>query len=90
MSDKGESMNALNQGLKPALLAGCLLATLLLTNIATAGHPTYWTVGRQQSSAAVQPLHPQGYAYGWFGANSRPQASRQTGYYGLYRQWNIK
>lgn len=74
-----------------SLLAGCcLLSSCLLANIAAAGHPAYWTIGRHQPGAAVQPLHPQGYAYGWFGATARPQAARQSGYYGLYRQWSIK
>ena len=67
-----------------------LLALALLADSAAAGHPTYWTIGRQQADAGVQPIHPQGYAYGWFGATARPQASRQTGYYGLYRQWSFK
>lgn len=71
-----------------ALLAtGCWLN--LLESPVEAGHP-YWTIGRQHPSHNVQPLHPQGYAYGWFGAEARPQAERQTGYYGLYRQWRIK
>lgn len=71
------------------LACACWLAILLLNSAAEAGHP-YLTIGRQHSSHNVQPLHPQGYAYGWFGAAARPQAERQTGYYGLYRQWRIK
>jgi hypothetical protein len=72
-----------------ALLAACVLS-LVATNIASAGHPQYWTIGRHHPGENVQALHPQGYAYGWFGASARPQASRQSGYYGLYRQWSIK
>jgi hypothetical protein len=66
-----------------------LLLVWLLSAAAEAGQP-YLTIGRQYQSTNVQPLHPQGYAYGWFGATSRPQAERQTGYYGIYRQWRIK
>lgn len=74
-----------------ALLASsCLLACLLINNIANAGHPQYWTIGRHQPGEQVQALHPQGYAYGWFGATARTQAERQTGYYGLYRQWSFR
>ena len=73
-----------------AMLACSFLCAGLLTNGATAGHPQYWTVGRHEPGENVQALHPQGYAYGWFGATARPQASRQSGYYGLYRQWSIK
>jgi hypothetical protein len=69
------------------LAAACWL--ILLGSVARAGAP-YWTIGRDYRSQNVQPLHPQGYAYGWFGAESRPQAERQTGYYGNYRQWRIK
>lgn len=69
------------------LAAACWLS--LPGSAVEAGHP-YWTIGRQHHSQNVQPLHPQGYAYGWFGAAARPQAERQTGYYGLYRQWRIK
>jgi hypothetical protein len=73
------------------LLAGaCLLALVLRSAPASAGHPQYWTIGRHQPGDNVQALHPQGYAYGWFGASGRMQASRQTGYYGLYRQWSFK
>lgn len=72
-----------------ALLAACCLS-LAGASVATAGHPQYWTIGRHQPGENVQALHPQGYAYGWFGASARPQAQRQTGYYGLYRQWSIK
>ncbi|WP_254512237.1 hypothetical protein [Anatilimnocola floriformis] len=73
-----------------ALLASCFLCGCLLTSSANAGHPQYWTIGRHQPGENVQALHPQGYAYGWFGASSRPQAARQSGYYGLYRQWNFE
>ncbi len=84
-------MNRPNHRRWRALLAGsCLLTCLLLSNIASAGHPQYWTIGRHQPGEQVQALHPQGYAYGWFGATARPQAQRQTGYYGLYRQWSIR
>ena len=90
MRSWGEFMNLLNVRARSALLAvACLLASLL-SSVATAAHPTYWTLGRQHPAAGVQPVHPHAYAYGWFGATARPQASRQTGYYGLYRQWNIK
>ena len=78
----------MNRGRIIALLAGVCLPSLL-PSAAQAGAP-YWTIGRDYRSQNVQPLHPQGYAYGWFGAESRPQAERQTGYYGLYRQWRIK
>ncbi|QDU31509.1 hypothetical protein ETAA8_66680 [Anatilimnocola aggregata] len=66
----------------------CLSFGLFVADVANAGHPSYWTIGRHHPSGAVQPLHPQGYAYGWFGAAPRPQAERQSGYYGLYRQWS--
>lgn len=64
-------------------VALCLAAA----STASAGHPQYWTIGRHHPGSQVQPLHPQGYAYGWFGAAPRPQGARQSGYYGLYRQW---
>lgn len=84
-------MNRSNQRHVRALLASsCLLTCLLFSNIAAAGHPQYWTIGRHQPGDQVEALHPKGYAYGWFGASARPQAQRQTGYYGLYRQWSIK
>jgi hypothetical protein len=70
-----------------ALTFACLLATF---PTARAAHPSYWILGRQQPSANVQHVHPQGYAYGWFGASAKPQAARQTGYYGNYRQWTFK
>ncbi|WP_425615904.1 hypothetical protein NA78x_005839 [Anatilimnocola sp. NA78] len=70
------------------LAMGCLGLGLFLADVASAGHPAYWTIGRHHSAGDVQPLHPQGYAYGWFGASPRPQAARQSGYYGLYRQWS--
>lgn len=79
--------------LRVLLAAACLLFGLWLPR-AEAGSPShsspYYTLGRQEQSSNVQPLHPKGYAYGWFGATARPQAERQTGYYGLYRQWRIK
>lgn len=70
-----------------ALLAGSLAMNLGWASAASAGHPAYWTIGRHHAGPPVHQLHPQGYAYGWFGATARPQAARQTGYYGLYRQW---
>jgi len=82
-------MNRCNQRLR-ALLAAICLMIVLFVNDAAAGHPQYWTIGRHQPGENVQALHPQGYAYGWFGATARPQAARQTGYYGLYRQWSIR
>jgi hypothetical protein len=74
------------------LITFAVLAALsLLPGMAArAGHPQYWILGRQQPGANVQHVHPQGYAYGWFGASARPQAARQTGYYGSYRQWTFK
>jgi hypothetical protein len=84
-------MNRSNHRPLRALLAGaCLFASALCAEQASAGHPQYWTIGRHQPGDHVQAMHPKGYAYGWFGADGRPQASRQTGYYGLYRQWSFK
>jgi hypothetical protein len=70
------------------LAIACLLLSLLASP-AAAGYP-YWTIGQRHHAPQVQPLHPPAYAYGWFGASSRPQAERQTGYYGNYRQFRIK
>lgn len=90
INEQGETMNSQSSRTTRLLLAsGCWLAILLLNSAAAAG-PPYLTIGRHHPSHNVQRLHPQGYAYGWFGATSRPQAERQTGYYGLYRQWRIK
>jgi hypothetical protein len=74
-----------------SLLTLCLLCLVSVVHCPAvrAGHPQYWILGRQQSGTATH-VHPQGYAYGWFGASPRQQAARQTGYYGSYRQWTFR
>ena len=33
---------------------------------------------------------PRGYAYGWFGVQSRQHWTKHHGYYGIYTQWTAR
>jgi len=79
-------------------LASCVLAV----SATEAQQPTYLLLGREpanlhQHGRQLQPppaegvlMEPRPYAYGWFGANPRPQWSRHFGYYRNYSEWSAR
>lgn len=70
--------------------AAIFVVAFLLAAPAVAGEKPPYHVLQMRPCGSYHPSPATPYAYGWFGADARTHAVRQTGYYGLHTQWSFR